>query len=103
MVCRNATHTHTGTHISTFQHLHCKINKNLNPRCEHYVEIPHICNIIGDPNDIIIPTQRKNASPLVRTTLEGQQRKLAKPKKSKEPITVEVLKAMVEAAGLLPR
>ena len=46
--------------------------------------------------------QPPNASPLVHTTLEGLQRKLAKPKKSKEPITVEMLKAMVEAVGPSP-
>ena len=46
--------------------------------------------------------QPPNASPLVHTTLEGLQRKLAKPKKSKEPITVEMLAAMVEAVGPSP-
>ena len=43
--------------------------------------------------------QPPNASPLVHTTLEGLQHKLAKPKKSKELITVEML---VEAVGPSP-
>ena len=46
--------------------------------------------------------QPPNASPLVLTTLEGLQCKLAISKNSKEPITVEILKAMVEAVGLSP-
>ena len=46
--------------------------------------------------------QPPNASPLVHTTPQGLQRKLAKPKKSKEPITVDMLRAMVEAVGTSP-
>ena len=37
--------------------------------------------------------------PLVQTTLEGLKRTLARPKVRKEPITADMLKAMVEAAG----
>ena len=38
-------------------------------------------------------------SPLVKPTLEGLKRILAKPKVRKEPVTADMLKAMVEAAG----
>ena len=37
--------------------------------------------------------------PSVQTTLEGLKRTLARPKVRKEPITADMLKAMVEAAG----
>ena len=40
--------------------------------------------------------------PLVQTTLEGLKRTLARPKVRKEPITADMLKAMVEAAGPVP-
>ena len=38
-------------------------------------------------------------SPLVQATLEGLRRMLTKPKTRKEPITADMLNAMVEAAG----
>ena len=41
-------------------------------------------------------------STLVKSTLEGLRRMLAKPKVRKEPVTADMLKAMVEAAGLAP-
>ena len=41
-------------------------------------------------------------SPLVKSTLEGLRRILAKPKVRKEPVTADMLKAMVEAAGSAP-
>ena len=40
-------------------------------------------------------------SPLVKSTLEGLRRILAKPKVQKEPVTADMLKAMVEGAGSL--
>ena len=39
---------------------------------------------------------------LVKSTLEGLRRMLAKPKVRKEPVTADMLKAMVEAAGAAP-
>ena len=42
--------------------------------------------------------QPLGGSPLVKTTLEGLRRILAKPKVWKEPVTADMLKAMVEAA-----
>ena len=39
---------------------------------------------------------------LVKATLEGLRRILAKPTVPKEPVTAEMLKAMVEAAGVAP-
>ena len=41
-------------------------------------------------------------SPIVQATLGGLRRELAKPKKCKEPVTAEMLLAMVEAAGPSP-
>ncbi|KAL5497424.1 hypothetical protein EMCRGX_G013893 [Ephydatia muelleri] len=41
-------------------------------------------------------------SPIVQATLGGLRRELAKPKKRKEPVTAEMLLAMVEAAGPSP-
>ena len=43
-----------------------------------------------------------SGSPLVKATLEGLRRILAKPKVRKEPVTADMLKAMVEAAGPAP-
>ena len=40
--------------------------------------------------------------PLITPTLEGLKRMLAKPKVQKEPVTADMLKAMVEAAGPEP-
>ena len=40
--------------------------------------------------------------PLIKPTLEGLKRMLAKPKVQKEPVTADMLKAMVEAAGPEP-
>ena len=42
------------------------------------------------------------ASPLVQVTLAGIKRIVARPKVRKEPVTVEMLQAMVEAAGMEP-
>ena len=42
------------------------------------------------------------SSPFVKTTLEGLQRKLAKPKKRKEPITPAMLNEMVRSIGMSP-
>ena len=42
------------------------------------------------------------ASPFVRATLAGLQRKLAKPKVPKEPITTDVLVALVHSLGSTP-
>ena len=39
------------------------------------------------------------AAPIVQATLSGLRRVLAKPKTRKEPITVDILKAMVESLG----
>ena len=41
-------------------------------------------------------------SPLVQVTLAGIKRIVARPKVPKEPVTVEMLQAMVEAAGMEP-
>ena len=41
-------------------------------------------------------------SPIVQATLGGLRRELAKPKKRKEPVTAEMLLAMVEPAGPSP-
>ena len=38
----------------------------------------------------------------LKSTLEGLRRMLAKPKVRKEPVTADMLKAMVEAAGSAP-
>ena len=46
--------------------------------------------------------QPLGGSPLVKTTLEGLRRILTKPKVRKEPVTADMLKAMVEAAGPAP-
>ena len=46
--------------------------------------------------------QPLGGSPLVKATLEGLRRILAKPKVQKEPVTADMLKAMVEAAGPAP-
>ena len=46
--------------------------------------------------------QPLGGSPLVKATLEGLQCILAKPKVWKEPVTADMLKAMVEAAGPAP-
>ena len=43
--------------------------------------------------------QQLGGSPLVNCTVEGMKRILAKPKVRKEPVTADMLKAMVEAAG----
>ena len=43
-----------------------------------------------------------SGSPLVKATLEGLRRILAKPKVRKETVTADMLKAMVEAAGPAP-
>ena len=43
--------------------------------------------------------QQLGGLPLVQTTLEGLKRTLARPNVRKEPITADMLKAMVEAAG----
>ena len=43
--------------------------------------------------------QQLGGSPLVKCTVEGLKRILAKPKVRKEPVTADMLKAMVEAAG----
>ena len=42
------------------------------------------------------------ASPFVRATLSGLQRKLAKPKVKKEPVTVEMLRVLVDSLGQSP-
>ena len=42
------------------------------------------------------------ASPFVRATLAGLQRKLAKPKVPKEPITTDILVALVDSLGPTP-
>ena len=42
------------------------------------------------------------ASPFVRVTLAGLQRKLAKPKVPKEPITTDILVALVDSLGPTP-
>lgn len=41
-------------------------------------------------------------SPIIKATLAGLQRQLAKPKKKKEPITVELLQKMAESMGVAP-
>ena len=41
-------------------------------------------------------------SPFVRATLSGLQRKLAKPKVKKEPVTVDILSALVDSFGQFP-
>ena len=46
--------------------------------------------------------QPLGGSTLVKSTLEGLRRMLAKPKVRKEPVTADMLKAMVEAAGSAP-
>eukprot|EP00731_Ephydatia_muelleri_P005241 Em0002g1417a len=46
--------------------------------------------------------QPLGGSTLVKANLEGLRRILAKPKVRKEPVTADMLKAMVEAAGLAP-
>ena len=46
--------------------------------------------------------QPLGGSPLVKATLEGLRRILAKPKVRKEPVTADMLKVMVEAAGPAP-
>ena len=46
--------------------------------------------------------QPVGGSPLVKSTLEGLRHMLAKPKVRKEPVTADMLKAMVEAAGPAP-
>ena len=43
-----------------------------------------------------------SGSTLVKSTLEGLRRMLAKPKVRNEPVTADMLKAMVEAAGAAP-
>ena len=43
--------------------------------------------------------QPLGGSPLVKATLEGLRRILAKPEVRKEPVMADMLKAMVEAAG----
>ena len=42
------------------------------------------------------------ASPFVRATLAGLQRKLAKPKVPKEPITTDILVTLVDSLGPTP-
>ena len=58
-------------------------------------------NAIGWVNQIsgLEPTAQ---SPLVRATLAGLRRRLAKPKAKKEPITVEMLAALVQSLGSPP-
>ena len=46
--------------------------------------------------------QPVSASPLVRATLAGLQRKLAKPRSRKEPFTVEMLSKIVSSLGAAP-
>ena len=46
--------------------------------------------------------QAPSDSPLVQSVMEGFRRLLAKPKCPKEPVSVEMLQAMVEAAGPSP-
>ena len=46
--------------------------------------------------------QQLGGLPLIKPTLEGLKRMLAKPKVQKEPVTADMLKAMVEAAGPEP-
>ena len=46
--------------------------------------------------------QPVGTSPLVQATLAGLRRALARPKVRKEPVSVEMLQAMVEAAGVEP-
>ena len=46
--------------------------------------------------------QQLGGLPLVKPTLEGLKRMLAKPKVRKEPVTADMLKAMVEATGSEP-
>ena len=46
--------------------------------------------------------QQLGGLPLIKPTLEGLKRMLAKPKVRKEPVTTDMLKAMVEAAGPEP-
>ena len=46
----------------------------------------------------LVGLQPLGGSPLVKATLEGLRRILAKSKVRKEPVTAEMLKAMVEAA-----
>ena len=47
--------------------------------------------------------QPPSSSPLVQSTIKGLRRKLAKPSTRTEPITtVDMLRAMVEAAGPYP-
>ena len=46
--------------------------------------------------------QPVSASPLVRATLAGLQRKLAKPRVRKEPVTVEMLSRIVGSLGTAP-
>ena len=46
--------------------------------------------------------QPLGGSPLVKSTIEGLRRTLAKPKVRKELVTADVLKAMVETAGSVP-
>ena len=41
-------------------------------------------------------------SPFVRATIAGLQRKLAKPKVKKEPVTTDILSAVVESLGRQP-
>ena len=41
-------------------------------------------------------------SPIVKTTLAGLQRQLAKPKKRKEPVTLEMLQGMAESMSQTP-
>ena len=43
-----------------------------------------------------------NASPFVHATLAGLQRKLAKPKVKKEPVTADMLSILVDSLGVLP-
>lgn len=42
---------------------------------------------------------RVSQSPIVKATVAGLQRQLAKPRTKKEPITVEMLRKMAEAMG----
>ena len=61
-------------------------------------EVVHALAWVHKMAGIESPTE----SPLVQSVLEGLRRILSKPKVRKEPVSIEMLQAMVEAAGPTP-
>ena len=61
-------------------------------------EVVHALAWLHRVADIESPTE----SSLVQSVLEGMRRTLSKPKVRKEPVSIEMLRAMVEAAGATP-